>query len=223
MTALRVPDEMLLAYATGALSEPLSLVVASHLALNPDSRAEVETFEAVGGALVEALPPAEMGGDALERTLAKLDLLEESEAEGQVCVPVKQPAKDGLPLPSPLRHYVGGDIEALSWKSVLRGVEEAELPVARRDGARTSLMRIAPGTRVPRHTHGGIEMTLVLTGAFRDESGLYARGDMQLADGAVEHQPVAEGEETCLCLVVSDAPVRLTGFFGRLLNPFIKH
>ena len=51
MTVSRVPEEMLLAYATGALNEPLSLVVASHMALNPESRVEVEEYETVGGAV----------------------------------------------------------------------------------------------------------------------------------------------------------------------------
>lgn len=224
MIALRVPDEMLLAYATGALNEPLSLVVASHIALDPSSRADVEAYETVGGALIEELEPASLRDDALERTLARLDVLEaEPGAERQSCSPVKPQPKDGLVLPSPLRDYVGSDIDTLPWKPVIRGVEEVELKVGAGEGTRTRLMRIAPGAGAPRHTHGGMEVTLVLDGAYRDASGTYRRGDVQVADDAVEHQPVAEGERTCLCLVVSEAPIRLTGFFGRLLNPFIRH
>jgi putative transcriptional regulator len=84
-------------------------------------------------------------------------------------------------------------------------------------------MRIEPGVGAPRHTHGGMEITLVLDGAYADATGTYGRGDVQVADDGVEHEPVAVGEKTCLCLVVSDAPIKLTGFFGRLLNPFIRH
>ncbi|WP_119165173.1 ChrR family anti-sigma-E factor [Algihabitans albus] len=224
MTGSRVPEEMLLAYATGALNEPLSLVVASHMALNPQSRAEVEGYETVGGALLEQLEPKALADGALERTLSLIDLIpdEDRTAVGQICAPVKPQPVDGLALPSVLRDYIGPDIEALAWKPVLRGVEEADLTMGS-EGARTRLMRIAPGAGAPRHTHGGLEVTLVLDGAYRDVSGRYGRGDVQVADDALEHAPVAEADGLCLCLVVSDAPIRLTGFFGRLFNPFIRH
>ncbi len=224
MIAQRVPEEMLLAYATGALNEPLSLVVASHMALNPDSRAEVEDYEQVGGALLEELEPAALSDGALEQTLELIGLLPQSEADvgEQICAPVKPEPADGILLPSALRDYVGPDLDALSWRSVIRGVEEVELPVGR-DSTKTRLLRIAPGAGAPRHTHGGMEVTLVLDGAYHDASGRYARGDVQVADDSVEHEPVAEGERTCLCLVVSEAPIRLTGFFGRLINPFIRY
>jgi putative transcriptional regulator len=236
MIALRVPDEMLLAYATGALTESLSLVVASHIALNERSRADVEAYEAVGGALFESLAPSSLSDDALSRTLAEIDRLpdEDEAADEHSCRPVKPhaaPAEDpvgaapadGLLLPSALRAYVGPDIDALTWKPTIRGVEEAEIRLHGAEGPRTRLMRIEPGVGAPRHTHGGMEVTLVLDGAYRDATGRYARGDVQVADDGVEHEPVAEGERTCLCLVVSDAPIKLTGFFGRLLNPFIRY
>ena len=224
MTVSRVPEEMLLAYATGALNEPLSLVVASHMALSPESRAEVEAYEAVGGALLEQLEPAALSDTALERTLDLIQVLPDDTAAAneQICAPVKPQPIDGVALPSVLRDYVGPDLDALPWKPVLRGVEEVDLQLSN-DGARTRLMRIAPGVGAPRHTHGGLEVTLVLEGAYRDVSGRYGRGDVQVADGSMEHAPVAEAGAMCLCLVVSDAPIRLTGFFGRLFNPFIRH
>jgi putative transcriptional regulator len=65
-------------------------------------------------------------------------------------------------------------------------------------------------------------MTLVLAGGFSDESGHFVRGDVAEADPSVNHQPVADPGEDCLCLAVTDAPLRLTGPFGRLLNPFLR-
>ena len=71
---------------------------------------------------------------------------------------------------------------------------------------------------VPQHTHEGSELTLVLEGAFRDKTGRYARGDLALADGSIEHRPVAEPGEDCMCLTVTDAPLRLTGTETALLR-----
>jgi putative transcriptional regulator len=102
----------------------------------------------------------------------------------------------------------------------MRGVEMAELGVG--DAEHTRLLRIAPGTAIPRHTHGGSEVTLILDGGYRDCGENYARGDVQVADPSVDHAPVADEDGPCLCLAVTDARLRLTGPVGRLINPFVK-
>src|SRR5690606_33253783 len=58
------PDALLLAFATGSLNEPLSLLVESHAALNPVSRRRLCEYEAIGGALLEELPPAPLCPEA---------------------------------------------------------------------------------------------------------------------------------------------------------------
>jgi putative transcriptional regulator len=64
-------------------------------------------------------------------------------------------------------------------------------------------------------------MTLVLDGAFADENGRYARGDACVTDETVTHRPEAERARDCVCLLVSEGPIRLTGRFMRLLNPLM--
>ena len=51
------PDDLLQEYAAGNLSEPLSLLVATHIALKPESRQAVRFYEDIGGALMEASAP----------------------------------------------------------------------------------------------------------------------------------------------------------------------
>ena len=48
-------EALLLDYAAGNQDEPVSLLVATHLALCPACRATVERFETVGGAMIEEL------------------------------------------------------------------------------------------------------------------------------------------------------------------------
>jgi putative transcriptional regulator len=99
----------------------------------------------------------------------------------------------------------------------MAGMKEYPLPAfARRSSVR--LLAIEPGRRMPRHTHEGLELTLVLQGNFRDASGAYAKGDVATADPSVDHQPQAGGGELCLCLAVEDAPLKLTGLKGALIN-----
>jgi putative transcriptional regulator len=83
-------------------------------------------------------------------------------------------------------------------------------------------MRIRAGVSMPQHTHKGREMTLVLAGGFTDDTGHFLRGDLSLTDGTVDHVPTADDDGDCVCLAVTDAPLRLTGPIGRLFNPFIR-
>ena len=75
---------------------------------------------------------------------------------------------------------------------------------------------------MPKHTHAGNELTLVLAGGFTDARGSYLRGDVAVTDEHVDHQPTADWDEDCLCLAVVDAPLRLTGRMTRFLNPFLR-
>jgi putative transcriptional regulator len=202
-------EERLLDYASGAAPEPVALLVATHLAFCPGCRHAIAELEAVGGALLEELPPEPVNDDSFARLLARLD-------RPAPAVPAVSPG-DPL-LPQPLRDYIGS-LDRVAWRR-FGPIAEVRL-LTGFDKLTTRLVRIKPGTAMPRHTHTGNELSLVLQGGISDVTGHYLRGDVLEADSAVEHRPVADRDEECLCLAVTDAPVRLTGWLGRLLNPFI--
>jgi putative transcriptional regulator len=208
-------DSLLMAYAAGSVSEAAALVVATHLALCPLCRAEVGRYEAVGGQLLDEVDPAEVGGGALDQVLAKLNGREPPPEPRR---PELAPA-DGIP--QPLRGYLGAPLDALKWSLLLPRVREIKLPLGDA-GARISMLKIKAGGSIPQHTHTGAEYTLVLSGAFTDSTGAYNRGDFAFADEALKHQPIATASEDCICLALSEAPMRFTGPFARLLNPLIK-
>jgi putative transcriptional regulator len=212
------PEELLLDYAAGSADEPTSLTLGTHLALCPECRDAVARFESVGGALLEEIEPVALAPDALDCLLARLD--EQVPASLPQASPVSGASH---PLPEPLRSYVGDDLDAIHWKRVIRGVEQADIAVSGRAGrVKARLLRIRPGIKIPRHTHAGTELTLVLAGGFTDGAGHYLRGDLSFSDGEVDHSPVADEDGECICLTVTDAPLRLTGPLLRLLNPFVK-
>ena len=74
---------------------------------------------------------------------------------------------------------------------------------------------------MPDHGHRGLELTLVLQGAFQDEDGYFARGDIEIASEEISHVPVADISEDCICLAVTDAPLKFKGLIPRLAQPFL--
>ena len=75
---------------------------------------------------------------------------------------------------------------------------------------------------MPLHDHTGLEMTLVLRGSYHVGDKRFGPGLLELADKDVtNHQPMIDEGEDCICLVVTDAPIRLHSFIGRMIQPFI--
>jgi len=204
-----LPDDLLMGYAAGVLPQPFDLVVATHVSLNDEARVRLAGFEAVGGAVLDDIDGAELGDDSLERTLARI--------AGMVPEPRPMPSR-GI-FPTPLQRVVGGDETAVKWKSLGMGAKQALLCS---DGEATARLLLIPaGQAMPAHSHRGMEMTLVLKGAFRDEDGIYARGDIEVADQQVDHRPVAEPGEDCICLIATDGRLKFNGLLPRIAQPFL--
>jgi len=214
-------DELLVDYAAGACGEGEGLFVATHLALCPSCRTRMDVYEHIGGSLLEDVAPEPMSTGSLDAVMAMIGTGESAPEPARAPRPAAQAAGGPPLLPRPLRDYVTGDLAALPWRTVMRGVDTVSLALADRR-VRARLLRIRDGVAVPTHTHAGSEYTLVLAGGFTDEHGQYLRGDCAISDQEVTHRPVADLGEDCLCLTVTDAPLKLTGRFSRLLNPFLR-
>ncbi|SPF77498.1 ChrR family anti-sigma-E factor [Pseudoprimorskyibacter insulae] len=202
-------DSLLMAYSAGTLPEAFNLAVAAHVSLCADCRATLEGFDAVGGALLdEAREP--LADDSLAKTMALI---------GQGAPAVRQIRVDPV-LPGPVADYVGGGIEAVRWRPAGIGVRQAILPTS--SSATARLLHIKAGVAVPDHGHRGTELTLVLQGAFSDEDGHFKRGDIEVATEAVEHTPIADTGDDCICLAVTDAPLRFKSLIPRLAQPLFR-
>lgn len=210
-------DELLMDYASGAAGESWGLAIATHLALCPRCRQVVSEMEAVGGGLLDEISPEPMADNALDAVLARLD-----NAVEDIGAPRPSPPTGGSKpvLPQPLRGYVGGDVDELSWQRLGLGAYQLLIPTEN-EGTTARLLRIPAGRPVPEHSHRGLELTLVLAGAFSDVTGHYGKGDFQEADESVEHQPHAAPGDDCICLAVTEAPLRFKSIAMRLVQPLL--
>ena len=206
-------DALLMAYSSGNLPEAFSLVAATHISMCDECRARLDSFDAVGGSILSDCDEAALDEDAFAATLALIDNGPETSID-------TRPAAESGTFPVPLRDYVGGDLDAVKWRSAGGGVRQAILPTSK--DATVRLLKIPGGAGMPDHGHRGLEMTLVLQGAFRDEDGRFARGDVEIADQDFKHTPVAEEGEDCICLVATDAPIRFKALLPRIAQPFLR-
>ncbi len=212
----QVTEELLTAYAAGNLPEAFNLVVATHVSLCTEARVRLEAMEAVGGALLDDLDEMPMSHGSLEATLR---LISDRPKEPIKAVPVQQEASCKV-LPKPLMEYVGGDITKVKWRPIGMGAKQAILKSS--GDADVRLLYIPAGSELPDHGHHGQELTLVLQGAFIDGDDRFARGDLEVADEDLEHTPVADIGEDCICLAATNAPLKFKGIAPRLAQPFLR-
>ena len=207
-------QSVLMGYAAGSLPEAFNLMVAAHVSLCDTCRAEVESYDAVGGELFAQTPQDDvaLSPGSFAATMALI-------AGGVPDVP--EPVRtQGSILPGPLQDYIGGDLDQVKWRSIGLGVKQAILPTSRDASAR--LLFIPAGAAMPDHGHQGTEMTMVLQGAFQDEDDYFARGDVEVADSDLHHTPVADIHEDCICLAVTDAPLQFQGLLPKIAQRFAR-
>ena len=229
---------LLAEYALGALSQPVSVLVETHLELSGRGDRWLRDIDAVGDAMRQSSPRHP------EHVLDTIDPVAFADRDASFAAVMAAIAKGGdeaarqgldTPMARPqgrpadravhgavgarsLEGFIGMKVADVPWKKVMPGLAEYRLPDV--DGCEVSLLRIEGGRAMPVHTHHGSEITVVVQGGFSDDNGHYGVGDIAYADDEVNHKPIADAGEVCICFAVVDAPVRLTGPLGRLVNPF---
>ena len=207
------PEELLLDYAAGALSDGRALALALHVALAPASRQTVDQLNAVGGALIEGEPEALLDDAALERALARVGKVM---VEPRAVPAARHPGFDWAPPPL-VPHLRPG----MGWRRILGQFDEIRLDVPG-DAYRVSLLRLEPGHGLPEHKHPGYEYTVCLQVGYTDATGNYGVGDFAVGPGGERHEPIADPGEPCISLIVVEKPIVLTGPWGRWLNPLVS-
>lgn len=199
----------LMAFSAGTLEEPYAVVISTHLAMCEACREQLRRTDLIGGALLASEPAAPMSMGALDRLLAAAD-------DDAIIVPERPQAST---VPQPLARYLPDGLDGVRWRWSGPGVAVADLPTDPSSKGRLMLLRVEAGRKVPEHSHGGQELTLLLQGAYRDRFGRFAAGDIADHDEDVEHQPIAEPGEVCICLVAVDAKLSFRSRIVRLLQP----
>ena len=222
-------DNLLTEYSSGSLANALGVIVCAHLQACPHCRKRVEQLNKLGAAILnqsvaEAIQPesfeqlmtriraqnVETGGkNKISKPLEKSQDLHSTYANDPLLKQVPKIIAKLLPRDGKLkRERVSG---ALKTARLTTGQSQYEV----------AFQRIRSGGKVVEHDHRGLEVTMVLCGSFSDQDGVYNQGDFLVRNPGEVHRPTATQNQDCLCISVVEAPVKVTGLFGKLVNPFL--
>jgi putative transcriptional regulator len=207
------PEPLLTAFSAGALDIGQHVAIATHAAGCAHCRFWVRTMEHVGGATLDDLPAAPMAAVALDLALTRLD------TPAALTEAVTSPPDwlgDIPGLPAFVRRYPAG-----KWKWIAPRLFMRTIHVTEPTDTRVFLLKAGPGMKLLPHAHSGVEMTCILTGSFSHDGERYGPGDFDLGDPDVEHEISIGSKEGCICLVAMQGELRLKGFLGRLMQPFV--
>ena len=203
----------LMDYACGHLSPAFDIVIATHLLGCAACRADVQCAErlaAEGMFNTGAQVPRLVADDIVNSTRNAPDMLGWRPSSS---------VTSALDLTALARNYLSLGEPALRWRGVGGGVAVAKLRSG--EGDRLWLLRAQPGAVLPRHSHSGSELTVVLQGAYVIDDQVFAVGDLEDADEGITHQPIVTTRAECLCLAATTGPLKFAGWGARLAQRYL--
>ncbi|MGI9285583.1 MAG: ChrR family anti-sigma-E factor [Pseudomonadales bacterium] len=210
MIAHHPEKSLLVDYSAGNMSFGPAMCVTAHLEHCQRCQRELQGMTTLGAVLMEQQRGTEVSPDLLDQVMQRI------ESEDSAAMQTEQCKKQSV-----LDKFVPRDLASIDWRGIGDTLKSHEIDVG--DPSHfVTLIRMRRGGTVPKHTHKGQEITLVLQGGFSDASGSYQVGDFVECTSEIEHQPVANQNEDCICLTSRSAPIKFTGPFMRTLNPFVR-
>ena len=201
MNTIAQKNELIFGYSSGNLGEAKSLFTSMYLYLNSIAAKKASVFD-----------------NMLAQNFNDLEGVQPKKLKYTDCI--KAPAsikKNKNSSNNPLTRLIG-NLNDIDWKTLYKGFKEFNIPVNDNDSVK--LIKMDPGTSVPLHSHNGKEYILVLNGSFCDEYGEYNKGDMQINDQQIKHNPTACNSDGCICLSITENDVVFFGKYGSALNLF---
>ena len=194
-------NELIFGYSSGNLGEAKSLFTSMYLYLNSIAAKKASVFD-----------------NMLAQNFNDLEGVQPKKLKYTDCIKTPVSIKNNKNSSNnPLSRLIG-NLNDIDWKTLYKGFKEFNIPVNDNDSVK--LIKMDPGTSVPLHSHNGKEYILVLNGSFCDEYGEYNKGDMQINDQQIKHNPTACNSDGCICLSITENDVVFFGKYGSALNLF---
>ena len=221
MTNYHPTDNELIEYSSGNIDWALSICISTHLHYCSKCKKRIAELNQLGGHCLSTAKKTSLASTSFNDTMEKIRAAEKQKVS--TSVDIEQAPKAPAPvaqLPKILQKIINKP-EELQWSKVSPSLKAARL-TTEQEKYEVCLHKIKKGGKVIEHDHKGLEVTVVLEGSFSDENGTYNPGDYIVKQPGEKHRPTAALNRDCLCLSIVEAPVKVTGILGAVINPFLK-
>jgi len=161
--------EQLALYSLGALSQLEARAVERHLKEGCEAcEAELKPFTSVVAALGLAASSESAQPQVREKLMFRIT--------------AEPPAPmSALSSDEGLKQFYSMRVDQGDWRETFPGMFEKQLFADEKKDTTTTLIRLAPGTKIPSHKHLGTEECLVIEGDFRVNGEIFGPGDYRCA------------------------------------------
>ena len=215
-----VEDEWLATYCAGGLSAAKRLVLNCQAAINPHLADRINTFESLGGVMLETAVGEQLSDNFMSRVFAGIESAEQTKPEA---LETDKALVEYLPeswVPSPLANFLKTANMSLNWKNMGFGI--SRIPLLREGREKLYLLKSKPGVKMPVHSHHGEEWALILQGGYHVDGEGYSRGDVHREDENCTHRPIVDDHgEACITLVASEGGLKFSNPVLGLLKPIL--
>jgi putative transcriptional regulator len=206
-------SDQLIEYASGTGSSAMAIAISTHLHFCAECRQKVAEMESTAAVMFHEQSGIQMAAGGFDQLMSKI------KSEPQRPVQAVKPAPTRFP--AVVEKLINRDTESLDWSSPMKNLRVSRL-MTDETGLILGLHHMKSGGRVPNHTHRGNEISVVIEGGFSDAMGSYIPGDFIHLSTEHTHSPQADADGDCWLLSLVEAPVKLTGPMGLIVNPFLK-
>jgi putative transcriptional regulator len=202
----------LMDYARGNLSPAFERLIGGHLLACVQCRDDLRLAENIGADFM-------LGNEPAVTRLTADDIFNSTQATPTLDFLSTSTIPADLDFATLVSSYLRVNLASLPWRGIGDTIAVAKL----RDdaGDRLWLLRARPGAVLPRHTHHGNELTLVLQGAYVVGDRVFSAGALEDADEETVHQPIVTTVGECLCLAAATGPLKFEGWIARLAQRYL--
>ncbi|MFL0800558.1 MAG: ChrR family anti-sigma-E factor [Agarilytica sp.] len=221
MTNFHPSEDILVEFSSGNLDWAVSIAVSAHLQLCPTCKQKVTQLNALGSAMLSRSESVAVEENSFEKLMTRIKSTETDQETPTITPKEEHTAGERTKHLPPVVQKLIPKEKPLKWSFISPSLKAAQLDSGQ-NKYEVSFHKIKRGGKVAEHDHKGLEVTLILEGSFSDSQGNYVVGDFLVKKPGDVHRPIAAQDQDCLCLSVVEAPVKVTGLMGKLINPFLS-
>ncbi len=221
MTNFHPSEDILVEFSSGNLDWAISIAVSAHLQLCPACKQKITQLNALGSAMLNRTTSVAVEEKSFDTLMARIKSIETNQEKPTITAKDEQTSCERTKHLPPVVQKLIPKKKPLKWSFISPSLKAAQLETGQ-NKYEVSFHKIKRGGKVAEHDHKGLEVTLILEGSFSDSEGNYVVGDFLVKKPGDVHRPIAAQDQDCLCLSVVEAPVKVTGLMGKVINPFLS-